>query len=137
MNSKKFFAWQNAAALACLFFSGATPASAFHLLKHDDAQPKPMVMHTAAKTKVVAHSTAFETHNHNPFSKRNRYLKRLEKATKAGGGNNNMYVPFQNSMWSPQFKTTKLNPGHWWHHSRNGAPARAVAARPKKHWKFF
>ena len=124
--------------LSCLLLITGSNASAFHLFKHaDNAQPQPMVLHTAAKAKVIAHTNAFETHNRNPFSKRNRYLKRLEKATKAGGGNNNMYVPFQNSLWSPHFKTTKLTQGSWWHHSRNGAAARAVAARPKKHWKIF
>ncbi|HEY9789705.1 MAG TPA: hypothetical protein V6D22_04855, partial [Candidatus Obscuribacterales bacterium] len=110
---------------------------AFHLLKHtDDAQPQPMVLHTAAKAKVIAHTNAFQIHSHNPFSKRNRYLKRLERATKTGG-NNNPYVPFQNSMWSPRFQKAKLTHGSWWHHSRNGTPARAVAARPKRRWKFL
>jgi hypothetical protein len=130
------------AALAlCAASLQTSSAYAFHLFKHhDDASPAPVVMHTASKGKVVANANAFEKHDWNPFSKRKRYLRRMEKATKAGGFSN-INVPFQTSMWSAPKRATSAGikklamPIHLPH--RNGARARAVAARPKKHWLIF
>lgn len=97
-------------------------------------QGKSPVLLTASKRKIATHKNAFEKGSWNPFSARNRHLRRLQKSTTKGGYATSN-TPFQGALWSPKLPPVRQAIAHKFFNSdgktAHPKPARSKPARSK------
>jgi hypothetical protein len=124
---------------ACLLGGSFTPAQAgwFHHGEQASEDPGSMMLKTASNKKIKVSTNAFKKPVWQHFSKKSRYMHRMEKASKAGGYATINKPAFSDTMWSSLPKkphvaqAVKTHMPHMPH--RNGAPARPKLAG-KHHW---